>query len=38
LPTPNGNIAKNLILAGIKIGISSRGLGSVKRIDDYDMV
>lgn len=38
LPTPNGNIAKNLILAGIKLGISSRGLGSVRRVDDYDMV
>lgn len=38
LPTPNGNIAKNLILAGIKLGISSRGLGSVKRVDDYDLV
>lgn len=30
LPTPNGNILKNLIKSGILVGISSRGMGSVK--------
>ena len=31
LPTPNGNILKQLLKAGIKLGISSRGLGSVRK-------
>jgi len=31
LPTPNGNILKQLMKAGIKLGISSRGLGSVRK-------
>jgi hypothetical protein len=31
LPTPNGNILKQLFKAGIKLGISSRGLGSVRK-------
>lgn len=30
LDTPNGKIAKNLIDEGIKLGVSSRGLGSLK--------
>ena len=30
LPTPAGNIAKALFAAGITVGISSRGMGSVK--------
>jgi hypothetical protein len=30
LDTPSGNIVKNLLAAGITIGISSRGMGSVK--------
>lgn len=34
LPTPSGNIAKNLIESGVKVGISSRGMGSVKQIDE----
>ena len=29
LPTPAGNILKELFKAGIKLGISSRGMGSV---------
>jgi hypothetical protein len=33
LPTPSGNILKNLLGAGIRLGISSRGLGSVNEID-----
>jgi hypothetical protein len=31
LPTPNGNILKELFKANIRIGISSRGLGTVKK-------
>jgi hypothetical protein len=31
LPTPNGNILKQLMKVGIKLGISSRGLGSVRK-------
>ncbi len=46
LPTPSGNIAKELLKAGIRLGISSRGMGSVKSIgegkvevqDDYTIV
>ena len=32
LPTPSGNILKSLFQAGIRLGISSRGLGSVKEV------
>jgi len=32
LATPSGNILKSLFQAGIKLGISSRGLGSVKEV------
>jgi hypothetical protein len=38
LPTPSGNILKALFQAGIKLGISSRGLGSVKQIDEQGHV
>lgn len=46
LGTPSGNIAKELLKAGIKLGISSRGMGSVKAIgegrvevqDDFEIV
>jgi len=47
LGTPSGNILKELLKAGIKLGISSRGLGSVKEIrengtvevqDDFELV
>lgn len=46
LPTPNGNILKELFRAGITLGISSRGLGSLKEIgenvvevqDDFELV
>ncbi len=34
LPTPSGNIAKALVMAGIPLGISSRGMGSVKQIGE----
>lgn len=33
LGTPSGNILKELLKAGIKVGISSRGLGSVQETD-----
>ena len=32
LPTPSGNILKELFKSGIKLGISSRGMGSVKEV------
>lgn len=45
LDTPNGKIVKNLIDEGIQIGVSSRGLGSLKKIrginevqDDFHLV
>jgi len=45
LATPAGNIAKALVLAGIPLGISSRGMGSVKQIgetvevqDDFELL
>ena len=34
LDTPAGKILKELLKAGIKLGISSRGLGSVNQIDE----
>ena len=36
LGTPSGNILKELFKAGIKLGISSRGLGSVKELKEDD--
>ena len=46
LPTPSGNILRNLLGAGIRLGISSRGMGSVKEInettvevqDDFELI
>ena len=34
MDTPYGNIAKNLIKEGVKLGVSSRGLGSLKEASD----
>jgi len=34
LPTPSGNILKELFKSGIKLGISSRGMGSVEAIKE----
>ena len=34
LSTPAGNILKELLKAGVKLGISSRGLGSVKQLSE----
>ena len=38
LNTPAGKILQNLIESGVKLGISSRGVGSTKRDGDYDVV
>ena len=38
LPTPMGSIARNLIESNVKIGISSRALGSVRSRGDADIV
>jgi hypothetical protein len=40
LPTPNGNILKELFRANIRLGISSRGLGTIKKgmNEDADFV
>ena len=45
LPTPNGNILKALIESNITVGVSSRGMGSVKQIgetlevqDDFELL
>lgn len=46
LTTPNGNILRELFRNGIKLGISSRGVGSIKKIsensaivgDDFELI
>ena len=38
LSTPNGNIVKNLMDEGIKFGVSSRGLGSIKEENGASLV
>ena len=38
LDTPCGKIVQNLVEAGVKVGISSRGVGSVKQQGDYLIV
>lgn len=45
LPTPSGNILKALIDSGITVGVSSRGMGSVRQMgetlevqDDFDLL
>ena len=49
LNTPSGNILKALFQSGIRLGISSRGMGSVKEVmregnmalvvqDDFDLI
>ena len=34
LPTPSGNILKELFKSGIRLGISSRGMGSVESVNE----
>lgn len=36
LPTPSGNILKNLLSSGVTLGISSRGVGSIKEVFTED--
>jgi len=38
LDTPMGNIAKNLIDEGVKLGVSSRGLGTIRERDGVKVV
>jgi hypothetical protein len=38
LDTPSGKILKSLVESGVKLGISSRGVGSTKRQGDYHVV
>ena len=38
LETPMGKIAKNLLDEGVKLGVSSRGLGSIERRGDTNIV
>ena len=38
LETPMGRIAKNLLDEGVKLGVSSRGLGSIERKGDTNVV
>lgn len=38
LSTPMGEIAKNLIDEGVKLGVSSRGLGSLKLVNGINQV
>lgn len=38
LDTPNGLIAKRLVDAGITLGVSSRGLGTIKSVSGLDTV
>jgi hypothetical protein len=38
LTTPSGKILQSLIETGVKLGISSRGLGSTKKQGDYHIV
>ena len=38
LETPMGRIAKNLLEEGVKLGVSSRGLGSIERRGDTNVV
>lgn len=38
LPTPSGQIIKSLVQSGIKLGISSRGLGSTHQSNGVTMV
>lgn len=38
LETPMGNIAKNLIESGVQLGVSTRGMGSLKDVGGTMMV
>ena len=38
LDTPMGNIAKNLLDEGVQLGVSSRGMGSIQKSEDCNIV
>ena len=38
LDTPMGNIAKNLLGEGVQLGVSSRGMGSIEKVEDCNVV
>lgn len=38
LETPMGNIAKNLLSEGVKLGVSSRGMGTLMKQNGYSVV
>ena len=38
LDTPIGNIAKNLLDEGVQLGVSSRGMGSIQKSEDCNVV
>ena len=38
LDTPMGNIAKNLLGEGVQLGVSSRGMGSIQKSEDCNIV
>lgn len=38
LDTPNGKIVQNLLDAGVQLGVSSRGMGSIKNMAGRDLV
>ena len=38
LDTPMGNIAKNLLDEGIQLGVSSRGMGSLQKVEGVQVV
>jgi len=38
LDTPSGKILQSLVESGVKLGISSRGVGSTKKQGDYQVV
>lgn len=38
LDTPSGKILQSLVVSGVTLGISSRGVGSTRRDGDYDVV
>ena len=38
LDTPNGKIAKSLLDEGVRLGVSSRGMGSIRKEDNCNVV